>query len=168
MLCAGKLKPSQWKLWIVMITAYSGASLYCWKIIKINMVHRGKMCLVLAGTGTTKHKGCVEKCAQTTRAAETRSDLLCPDALPLWCASLSLCSLASLTLKKTCQLCSEPLDLMAPVDRAAWARARETVHIYWGTRDGSRARVVWTHLKRIMWRCSVWRPCRNHSHLRDS
>jgi hypothetical protein len=36
---------------------------------------------------------------------------------------------------------SEPLELMA---RVAWARARETVHIYGGTRDG--ARLVWTQL----------------------
>jgi hypothetical protein len=32
--------------------------------------------------------------------------------------------------------CSEPLEHMAPVDRSA--RARETVHIYGGTRDGAR------------------------------
>jgi hypothetical protein len=28
--------------------------------------------------------------------------------------------------------CSERLEPMVPVDRAAWARARETVHIYRG------------------------------------
>jgi hypothetical protein len=39
--------------------------------------------------------------------------------------------------------CSEPPEHMAPVDRAA--RARETVHIYGGTRDGRRA--FWTHSK---------------------
>jgi (2Fe-2S) ferredoxin len=39
---------------------------------------------------------------------------------------------------------SEPLEPMAPVDRAAWARARETVHIYGDTR----VRAVWMHLKR--------------------
>jgi hypothetical protein len=37
--------------------------------------------------------------------------------------------------------CSEPLESMAPVDRAVWDRARETVHIH-----GARARAVWTHL----------------------
>jgi hypothetical protein len=42
--------------------------------------------------------------------------------------------------------CSEPLETMALVDRAAWARARETVHIHGGARDGARARVVWTKL----------------------
>jgi hypothetical protein len=42
--------------------------------------------------------------------------------------------------------CSEPLELMAPVDRSVWARAHETVHIYGGTRDGVRARAVCTHL----------------------
>jgi hypothetical protein len=36
---------------------------------------------------------------------------------------------------------------MAPVDHAAWARARETVHIYGGTWDG--ARVVWTQLQTL-------------------
>jgi hypothetical protein len=39
---------------------------------------------------------------------------------------------------------SEPLDHIAPVDRAAWALACETVHIYGETRGG--ARVVWTQL----------------------
>jgi hypothetical protein len=33
--------------------------------------------------------------------------------------------------------CSEPLEHMAPVHRALWAQARETVHIYGGTRDGA-------------------------------
>jgi hypothetical protein len=42
--------------------------------------------------------------------------------------------------------CSEPLEHMAPVERTAWARARETVHIYGGTRDEVRTLVVWTHL----------------------
>jgi hypothetical protein len=37
--------------------------------------------------------------------------------------------------------CSEPIEHMAPADRAAWAR--ETVHIYGDTRDGARTRVVW-------------------------
>jgi hypothetical protein len=45
-----------------------------------------------------------------------------------------------------CRHCSEPLDPMASVDCDAWARARETVHIYGGTRD--RAQIVWTHLNR--------------------
>jgi hypothetical protein len=47
--------------------------------------------------------------------------------------------------------CSEPLEHMAPVDRAAWAKARETVHIYGDTRDGARAwaQVVWTHIWRF-------------------
>jgi hypothetical protein len=44
--------------------------------------------------------------------------------------------------------CSEHLEPMAPVDRAAWARVRKTVHINGGTRDGARtrARAVWTQL----------------------
>jgi hypothetical protein len=42
---------------------------------------------------------------------------------------------------------SEPLEHMAPVDRTAWAKDRETVHIYGDTRDEARAQVVWTHLK---------------------
>jgi hypothetical protein len=42
--------------------------------------------------------------------------------------------------------CSEPLEHTAPVDRAA--RARETVDIHGGTRDGARtqAQVVWMNL----------------------
>jgi hypothetical protein len=36
-----------------------------------------------------------------------------------------------------CRHCSEQLELVAPFDRAAWARARETVHIYEDARDGS-------------------------------
>jgi hypothetical protein len=31
--------------------------------------------------------------------------------------------------------CSEPLEPMAPVDSAAWALDRETVHIYGGTQE---------------------------------
>jgi hypothetical protein len=42
--------------------------------------------------------------------------------------------------------CSEPLEPMATVDRAAWASVRETVHIYGGTPDGARTLGVWTHL----------------------
>jgi hypothetical protein len=38
--------------------------------------------------------------------------------------------------------CSGPLEHIAPVDRAARYRARQTVH----TRDGARARAVWTHI----------------------
>jgi hypothetical protein len=41
--------------------------------------------------------------------------------------------------------CSEPLEHMAAVDRAVWAR--QTVHIY-----GARAWVVWTHLKEVCFR----------------
>jgi hypothetical protein len=47
-----------------------------------------------------------------------------------------------------CRHCSEHLEHMAPVDRPA--RARKTVHIFSGTRDGARTRAVWTHLQ-----CSV-------------
>lgn len=46
--------------------------------------------------------------------------------------------------------CSEPLEPMAQVDRAALVRARETVHIYGGTRNGARVRAVWTHLKAVI------------------
>jgi hypothetical protein len=51
--------------------------------------------------------------------------------------------------------CSEPLEHMTPVDRAD--RARETVHIYGGTRNGVRALVVWTHLVEVgIANCSVY------------
>jgi hypothetical protein len=43
--------------------------------------------------------------------------------------------------------CSEPLEHKAQVNRAAWARARETVHIYGDTRDGTRAQAVRTSPK---------------------
>jgi hypothetical protein len=49
--------------------------------------------------------------------------------------------------RQLCRHCSEPLEHMAPIDCAALARARETVHIYGGTRDGARARVVLAHLR---------------------
>jgi hypothetical protein len=50
---------------------------------------------------------------------------------------------------------SEPLEHMAQVDRAAWVRARESVHIYGDTRDGARARVVWMHLYIVYDRGSI-------------
>jgi hypothetical protein len=60
--------------------------------------------------------------------------------------------------------CSESHEPMAPVDRAAWAQARETVHIYGDTRDGARA--VWTHLYGMNGKC-VRRSFTSHSQIKD-
>jgi hypothetical protein len=78
------------------------------------------------------------------------------DAYPGGCkwklcsGSLSCCRDSGVTVvgvyRQLYQHCSEPLEHMAPVDRALWDRARETVQIYGGERDGARARVVWTQL----------------------
>jgi hypothetical protein len=80
MLFVRKWKPSQWKLWLVMATKYSGAPLCRWEIMRIRMLHRNKNVLctrVITGTGITTNNECAERCVQTTRAA-TDCSWLCP------------------------------------------------------------------------------------------
>jgi hypothetical protein len=63
--------------------------------------------------------------------------------------------------------CSEPLEPMAPVDRVAWPRACETVHIYGDTRDGARtlALVVCTHRQNGYRGCIGWSYKAIHSRI---